>query len=1304
MRGIQTLFLAVIIAIGAIVSNAQVTVYVRSAADGGNNANNGLTAATAKLTIGGANGALTVAGVTTLDIGAGNFAGATTTVPLTINGANAGAAFANWGAATVLTTPITLGAADADIAVDGVTFGAGSTINGASTGANVIASNCKFSAANAVNTTGLGWEELSISGCQFDGNNGGAVANAIIANGLTTLFLTETTFEDYTSSAVTVSGNHENVVMTSNEFTRVNTGGTTSEGAMKIDAAGLSTTGSLRVANNIVSSATTVNGVVVTGALAGKTINLESNLFTGIGGFAIRNDGTGMLSAGCNAYGNNASVSTVMGLLSGAIQAGPYNFGGVDNNGAGIGFSPVGGSCTQDGPVTISGSSNSYFRIQDGVTAVAAGGTVTAGLFTFTENVSVNKSVTITSVTTTDYKRITPWTTLNGTISVSIGAVNFSLVGMKVTSSTATQLVTSSATGSTNITNCLIDVNPTAGLTSVPTNGAIHIAKNGDVTINGTKVGRPTTGSAPFIRALTFGAGNACRNVAIGATADNVFEGTLQFSGMSLLSDVSINNSTISNAGIDGVSFTGNTINTLSITNCDILDSRQNGIGIRDRVTVGNTLPIASVNNCQITGSGKSGSGFAAISIASASFGTQSFTNSILHPQDGSNTPLINGRGTGYAPLMTCNWWGSKSQDVIEASITGGATIDNGSSGWRRATTNTGGNGANFDGNAGCSVRAFTITLTPSPATCFGTATGSIDNTLGGTTAGATFQWSNGAITEDIANLLAGSYTVTVSTASENTRSKSATITQPPVLSATTSKTNITCNSATDGTITVSNPQGGYGTYQFRLNTGAWQSSGSFNNLDAGTYSVQIRDAAFTTCVVVLGDQVITRPAALTATVAKTNITCFTATDGTITVTNPQGGYGTYQYRLNTGAWQSSGSFANLDAGTYSVQIRDAAQVSCVVVLGNQVVTRPAAVTSNITGTATICSGGSTNLTITFNGVAPFSFSINNGASQNAPSSPHTVSVSPSSTTTYTVTSVTDANGCSALAADRTGSAIVTLNTVTAGVIASDQTICSGDNAAAFTVPTAATGAGALTYQWQVSTSFPTPSWSNISGATGAIFDEGTLTADAQYRRIVTSTLNSVACSAVSNTLTVTVNNLVAGSISADQTICEGGDPVAFASTAAATGDGTITYQWQQNTSFPTASWSNVSGATSATYDQGVLTADAQYRRIATSTLNSVACTAVSNTVTVTVNNLVAGSISADQTICEGGDPAAFTSVAATGDGTITYQWQQNTSFPTASWSNVSGATSATYDQGVLTADAQYRRIATSTLNSVACT
>ena len=77
---------------------------------------------------------------------------------------------------------------------------------------------------------------------------------------------------------------------------------------------------------------------------------------------------------------------------------------------------------------------------------------------------------------------------------------------------------------------------------------------------------------------------------------------------------------------------------------------------------------------------------------------------------------------------------------------------------------------------------------------------------------------------------------------------------------------------------------------------------------------MRIRDAVQTACEVTLnGALVVSQPAVLSATVAKTNVTCFGASDGTITISNPTGGYGTYEYTVNGGgAWQSSGTFTDL--------------------------------------------------------------------------------------------------------------------------------------------------------------------------------------------------------------------------------------------------------------------------------------------------------------------------------------------------------------------------------------------------------
>ena len=143
-------------------------------------------------------------------------------------------------------------------------------------------------------------------------------------------------------------------------------------------------------------------------------------------------------------------------------------------------------------------------------------------------------------------------------------------------------------------------------------------------------------------------------------------------------------------------------------------------------------------------------------------------------------------------------------------------------------------------------------------------------------------------------------------------------ITQPPVLAATVNSTNITCFGGSDGTITISAPTGGYGTYEYSINGGgSWQASGNFTLLAPGNYNVQIRDAAHTGCVMVLNASLaITQPAVLSAVVTPTNVSCNGANNGIINITVPTGGSGTYEYSTDGGTtWQASGLFNGLITG-----------------------------------------------------------------------------------------------------------------------------------------------------------------------------------------------------------------------------------------------------------------------------------------------------------------------------------------------------------------------------------------------------
>ena len=100
----------------------------------------------------------------------------------------------------------------------------------------------------------------------------------------------------------------------------------------------------------------------------------------------------------------------------------------------------------------------------------------------------------------------------------------------------------------------------------------------------------------------------------------------------------------------------------------------------------------------------------------------------------------------------------------------------------------------------------------------------------------------------------------------------------------------------------------------------------------------------------------------------------------------------------------------------------------------------------------------------------------------------------------------------------------VTVNNVSTDTIGPDQIKCSGADPGAFTFSTTPTGAGPITYQWQSSTSSAGP-WFDINVATSNTFDPGTtITSTTYYRVRIISTLDGVACTNLTNVVSITVN------------------------------------------------------------------------------------------------------------------------------------------------------------------------------------
>ena len=127
---------------------------------------------------------------------------------------------------------------------------------------------------------------------------------------------------------------------------------------------------------------------------------------------------------------------------------------------------------------------------------------------------------------------------------------------------------------------------------------------------------------------------------------------------------------------------------------------------------------------------------------------------------------------------------------------------------------------------------------------CNGASDGSIDVTVTGGTGVYTYDWSNGAFTEDLDGLSAGTYSVTVTDENNCSVSIEVEITETEAMdiSATWSDYTgygVSCNGASDGSIDVT-VTGGTGVYTYDWSNGAFTEDVS--GLSAGTYSVTVTD------------------------------------------------------------------------------------------------------------------------------------------------------------------------------------------------------------------------------------------------------------------------------------------------------------------------------------------------------------------------------------------------------------------------------------------------------------------------------
>ena len=287
-----------------------------------------------------------------------------------------------------------------------------------------------------------------------------------------------------------------------------------------------------------------------------------------------------------------------------------------------------------------------------------------------------------------------------------------------------------------------------------------------------------------------------------------------------------------------------------------------------------------------------------------------------------------------------------------------------------------------------------------------------------------------------------------------------------------------------------------------------------------------------------------------------------------------------------------------------------------------------------LSGTSGICPGGSVNLQVTITGgISPYTIVYSDGSNNftvNNYVSGDNIPVSPSATTTYTLVSVTGANGCGG--AGISGSAVITLNPLPTVAVSPDNQ-CG---------PVLLTASGADTYSWSPATGLDLTSGAAVTAnpTTNTVYT-------------VTGTITATGCQ---NTATVNVNYtpvpptitpssvLMCGGYTAKLTASGGPSPAIWSPVTDLYTDALATIPYIAGTPLNTV---YTKPAATITYS---------------ATTGTLTCTSAPATVTVTViQSITILTQPADTTICEGKD-ARF-SVVTLGSSLPSgnfesYQWQ----------------------------------------------
>ncbi len=510
-----------------------------------------------------------------------------------------------------------------------------------------------------------------------------------------------------------------------------------------------------------------------------------------------------------------------------------------------------------------------------------------------------------------------------------------------------------------------------------------------------------------------------------------------------------------------------------------------------------------------------------------------------------------------------------------------------------------------------------TITL-DSAISCNGVCDAQISLNITGGTPPYTINWDSGLPPDTVhTGLCAGTYNVTITDAKGCTETQSITITEPPVLVATTSiDTVISCNGVCDGVASVT-VSGGTPPYMIVWSDGFI--GPVHNGLCAGTYNITVTDANGCT---VNTSVTLTDPPVLTVTINEDSaIQCNGDLTGQLTAT-AAGGTPQYTYAWSNGA--NTATISGLGAGTYTVSVTDA---NGCVVTASHTLTEPDSISITVDTLQNVSCFGVCDGSITVSlmgGTAPLTATWSNGFTGLNPSA--------LCAGAYTVT-VTDANGCTATenyTITEPAEIVLQQNIV-------DSISCNGVCDGKVYISVVSGGTAPFTFAWPA----------------GVIVVNDTGTALCGNTTYIVTVTDANGCQAL-DTINLTEPSVLDVTISLDQAISCGGTCDAQLTATGSGGNAPYTYTWSNG----------MTGSTISGICAGV---------ISVTVTDASGCTDTAS-LNVTEPNPIIGQITQTASILCNGDSTAALLASASG-GTAPYAFVWSTGATTAAISNLPAGT-----------------------------